>query len=253
MTELEVSEPNQAGRPPGPEVELLLLPGLDGTGRLFSPLLGSLPAFLRPRTVAYANEKLLTYTQLQEQVEKELPAARPFALLGESFSGPIAIRIAANGPVGLVCLVLVATFDWSPLHSLPRPILRGAAHIAVVLRSTEAMRRILAGRDVPATLLVEIDSVARSVGAPLLRRRLMDALAADARAEFQAVNLPILYLGGRRDLLVPRFIPKAMMRRQPRMEYMWLDAPHMVLQCRPAEAARAIGEFVGCAVASYRG
>ncbi len=251
--DLELSEPGQAFPGPDAEIRLLLLPGLDGTGRLFAPLLGSLPVFVRPHVLAYPSEEPYNYAQLQEYVASELPADRPFALLAESFSGPIAIRIAAKAPPRLVCLVLVATFDWSPLHFLPRLVLGSAARALALLKSIRALRRILAGRDVPPKLLGEIESVARSLDATVLRRRLIDALAVDARAEFRAIKVPILYLGGRRDLIMPRLISSAMKRRQPGMECVLLDAPHMVLQCRPVEAARAIGDFVRRAAECYRG
>lgn len=53
---------------------IILLPGLDGTGVLFKPLVG----FVLDR----------------------LPDSE-FVLLGESFSGPIALRVAARKPAGV--------------------------------------------------------------------------------------------------------------------------------------------------------
>jgi hypothetical protein len=38
---------------------LLLLPGMDGTGRMFAPLIARLPASLEPRAIAYPGDRAL--------------------------------------------------------------------------------------------------------------------------------------------------------------------------------------------------
>ena len=114
---------------------LVLLPGLDGTGKLFSEFVKSLGSSVDSRIVAYPKDLALGYDELETLVLAALPRDRRFILLGESFSGPIAIRIAARSPAGLVALILCGTFaknpfpwlGWArplaaylPLKSLPR-------------------------------------------------------------------------------------------------------------------------------------
>ena len=98
---------------------LVLLPGLDGTGVLFRPLLGALPPSLPVTVVIYPPDQPLDYEALLPLVMAALPVASPFVLLGESFSGPLALRAAACRPAGLVGVVLSASFYRSPHPYLP--------------------------------------------------------------------------------------------------------------------------------------
>src|SRR5882724_3945896 len=75
---------------------LVLLPGLDGTGKLFADFIKVLGSRVSTMVVAYPSDHPLGYDELEELVRSALPQNRSFVVLGESFSGPIAIRIAAH-------------------------------------------------------------------------------------------------------------------------------------------------------------
>ena len=74
---------------------LLLLPGMDGTGDLFDAFVAALPATLDVVTVRYPAREPLGYAELQALARAAMPEKGPFVILGESFSGPIAISLAA--------------------------------------------------------------------------------------------------------------------------------------------------------------
>lgn len=93
---------------------LLLLPGLDGTGRLYDEFSAALPSQIDLRPLSYPADEALGYDELAERVRSELPT-EPWVLIGESFSGPLALKLAAERPAGLMGLVLVATFGRRPL------------------------------------------------------------------------------------------------------------------------------------------
>ena len=96
-------------------VTLVLLPGMDGTGELFAPFVAALGPDQAVTVVRYPAEPALGYAELESFARAALPADRPFVLVGESFSGPIAIRIAADPPPNLVGVVLSTTFARAPL------------------------------------------------------------------------------------------------------------------------------------------
>jgi pimeloyl-ACP methyl ester carboxylesterase len=98
---------------------LVLLPGLDGTGILFKPLIAALPPEVSTVVVAYPGEQPLGYAELLPVVLAALPTEHAFVLLGESFSGPLAVMAAATRPPGLVGLVLCATFVQNPHPYIP--------------------------------------------------------------------------------------------------------------------------------------
>src|ERR1700722_12941492 len=93
---------------------LILLPGLDGTGKLFAEFLKALDLGVSASVVSYPPEVPLGYHELEPIVRAALPAHDPFVLLGESFSGPLAIRIAADPPPALKGLILCVTFASNP-------------------------------------------------------------------------------------------------------------------------------------------
>ena len=100
-------------------MKLILLPGLDGTGELFAPLVAHLGADIETRVVAYPPDGSQRYTDLLEYVRASLPVDEPFVLLGWSFSGPLALMIAAEHPENFRGVILCASFQ-----SNPRPLAR---------------------------------------------------------------------------------------------------------------------------------
>ena len=101
------------------ETALLLLPGLDGSGVMFRPLLSHLPKEIRPIVVSYPPGEMLSYDELLPRVLAAIPDDLPFVLLGESFSGPLAIMAAAKCPPGLIGMILCATFVRNPVWFRP--------------------------------------------------------------------------------------------------------------------------------------
>ena len=149
---------------PTPLPILVLLPGMDGTGRLFDPLLHALPPNVAVQVLRYPPDQVLDYPALVERVWQQLPLDRPFVLLGESFSGPVAVSIAARRPSALLGLVLCSSFVRNPRSALAplSPLLKllPLRHLpfwpmdALLLGgfSTASLRSALAGWAWPFTL-----------------------------------------------------------------------------------------------------
>src|SRR5204862_549791 len=82
-----------------------------GTGELFASFRKFLCADLQPQVVSYPRERPLGYEELLEEIP--VPAT-PFAIVAESFSGPLGIRLAARHSDLARAVVLVASFVRSP-------------------------------------------------------------------------------------------------------------------------------------------
>ena len=227
-----------------PPLALVLLPGLDGTGRLFEAFLGALPPMLQPSVVPLPRD-MDDYRMLETHVAHSLPQGRPFAILAESFSGPLALRIAARGHPYLVAVVLVASFASQPVAWIPG----FASHMmqALMFRlpgQLLLMRWLLFGRNAPAALIESTIDCLRSADPAVLAGRIKAALTVDATEAFVRCPVPMLYLGGTQDRLVSPQTAVRLKAQRHDLECVILDAPHFVLQRSPEAAARAVAEFL---------
>ncbi len=96
-----------------PSLHLVLLPGLDGTGELFAPLLAALLRQLPVTVLRYPDDPHLDIEQLADGVVAQLPDA-PLTLLAESFSGLVAAELLRRGEPRLRGLILTASFMQPP-------------------------------------------------------------------------------------------------------------------------------------------
>jgi pimeloyl-[acyl-carrier protein] methyl ester esterase len=161
-------------------LDTVLLPGLDGTGRLFRPLTDALPQQIKASVVAYPADSPLGYSELKTYVEELLPRDRPFSIVAESFSGPIAIRIAAARPKDLVALVLAGSFVQHSIRLVPawvKPII--GPYLFQLPPPAWLVRRLAVGPDAPDDLVAETSAALRLVKPNVLARRVQEALSVD--------------------------------------------------------------------------
>jgi pimeloyl-[acyl-carrier protein] methyl ester esterase len=222
---------------------LVLLPGLDGTGILFRRFVAAIGPSFDTQIVAYPADQRLGYPELEALVREALPRDRPYVVLGESFSGPIAIRLAADPPAGLVGLILCVTFaknpypllGWAgalartfPVHALPSwvraPFMWGA-------RTTERA-------------LLERELATAVVGLRVLRHRVASILGVDDTQSLAKVRIPTLVLQATHDRVVKRAAAEHIMRTLPAAEHIEIRGPHMLLQIQAAECAAAVVRFI---------
>jgi pimeloyl-[acyl-carrier protein] methyl ester esterase len=225
-------------------LSLVLLPGLDGTGRLFESFLGALPPMLKPSVISFPRDTH-SYPALETHVERSLPRGQPFAILAESFSGPLALRIAALGHPHLVAVILVASFTSQPVAWIPS-FARHVVHSLIFRLPGQVllMRWLLFGRNAPAALIERTIDCLRSADPAVLAGRTKAALAVDATEAFVRCPVPMLYLGGTQDRLVSSQTAVRLKALRGDLECVMLDAPHFLLQRAPAAAARAVAEFL---------
>ena len=221
---------------------LVLLPGMDGTGYLFEPFITALGGEFQVVRVAYPNDGALGYSELESIARAALPAG-PYVLLGESFSGPVAISLAASASDQLRGLVLCCTFARNP-----RPFFSGLRSIVgflpMALAPVAVLGRVLLGRFSTHALRSALARALAPVSASALRARLQAVLRVDVSAELAAVKAPILYLRASQDVVVPASASQLVVRLNPRTKVVELVAPHFLLQATPAESAKIVAAFV---------
>ena len=83
------------------KITVLLLPGMDGTGELFAPFIAALGCEFATLVVTYPTHASLDYAELETIARAAIPQDGAYVIVGESFSGPIAIALAAQATPNL--------------------------------------------------------------------------------------------------------------------------------------------------------
>jgi pimeloyl-ACP methyl ester carboxylesterase len=224
-------------------VMLVLLPGMDGTGELFAPLVAALGPQQRVKVVRYPAAVPLGYAELEAIARASLPTNEPFIVLGESFSGPIAASLAASRPPNLKGLVLCCSFLRNPQPSLAwlRPLVNVSPVAAAPIG---LLAWLLLGRFSTGVLKAALVRSLAQVSAPALRARLRSVLSVDVSEKFASVAVPTLYLRASHDRIVPPSASRLVLRLKPDARVVQLEAPHFLLQASPSEAASAVRRFI---------
>jgi pimeloyl-ACP methyl ester carboxylesterase len=222
---------------------LVLLPGMDGTGLLFDPFVVALASEFDIKVVSYPLSDPLGYSELGALVRAALPSKGPYVILGESFSGPIAVALAASRPAQLKGLILCCSFvrnprpAFAPMRSLIDMLPLGLAPLA-------PLSHMLLGRFSTHEHRAGLALALRQVSTPTLRARLKAVVAVDVAQEMMRINVPVLYLRAAHDRLVPATASALVLTLNPRVEMVELNAPHFLLQTAPAAAARVTAAFI---------
>ncbi len=221
---------------------IVMLPGMHGTGALFAPLIAELGTGFNSVTVSYPPIEGLGYAALAEIARRSLPSEGKFIILGESFSGPIAVMLASAKPAGLVGMILCSTFI-----SNPRPRLKWLRFLAglapVKLTPAFIYNFFLLGGAATPSLQSAIRDVLSQISGAALKVRMRAVLDVDVSAHMTLVRVPVLYLRARQDRLVPPNASSRITEMHPETQVVPVDAPHCLLQVAPAEAARIIKQF----------
>ena len=232
--------------PPAPTL-LVLLPGMDGTARLFQRFDAALRAQTAIATQAIAYPAApLDYAALEAFVRERLPRKRPFVVLAESFSGPLGAALRADPPPGMRALILCCAFVRNP-----RPLLAPLRHLLGMVPFGAlpgfALRQALLAPYSTQQLQDELAAALAQVPPSVLRQRLRAVLEIrekDAARSFARGSLPVLYLRARHDRLVPPANAVQILRQATGAQLADIDAPHMLLQAAPAAAADAVAAFL---------
>ena len=226
-------------------MKIVLLPGLDGTGVLFRPFLSQLPTqHLEPIVVSYSPTECLGYDELLPVVTRNLPTDSPFVLLGESFSGPLALTAAAKSPPGLRAVVLCATFIQNPTWLRWQQLARFVRPFAFRLYPKFSAAKALLGGYASPELRALVGEAIGAVRPEVLACRVRAVFNVNVRRDLAACPVPVLYLRGSRDLVVPSHNLREIQAALPAVQVTTLQAPHMVLQTQPAASASAIASFL---------
>ncbi len=220
-----------------------MLPGLDGTGKLFSPIIPHLEAHFDLTIVTYPD--LGSFNDYVDSARNQLPESSAISLLAESLSGPIAISLMAQRAGQFGSAILSSTFARSPLAAMTHL----AKHVPQQMFSIGALSDFYLDVDaeenqdfsetqpLPLNVMDQVDGV-------VLRHRIEVMSRIDVSALLPQIDVPVLYLRAKRDRIVSDSDAEMIQQNLPKVARINLDAPHLLLQTRPQECADLIIKHV---------
>ncbi|WP_432798762.1 alpha/beta fold hydrolase [Poriferisphaera sp. WC338] len=219
----------------------VLLPGLHGTAGLFHQMKQHKPARYTTLEINYPKGVIHSYEELTAMAKQQLLTIKgDFILVGESFSGPIAIMLGAQKLPSLKGVVLAASFIEAPRSKIWR-YLPGRMMFYIgnsMIKITEKMM----GR--PDGMLKRMAMAIDGVKASVLTGRIQSVFSVDVKDKLKQMNAPLLYLRAERDLAVPSHNAKMIKAHKPSVQIIDIPANHLLLQTHAQEAWAAIQSFM---------
>ncbi len=221
---------------------LVLLPGLDGTGLLFSYFLEQFLDRSHIIVINYPRDRLLDYDQLTEIVRGQLPTSTHFILIAESFAGPIAARLIEYPQ--LSGIIFCASFLTSPQPLLLEFV--GQMPLPLLLRfpiPSFPLRVACFGFSCPETILDSFRETLQLVRPDVISYRLNLLRSINDLWRIRKSPVPLGYLKASDDQLVPASKQLEIKRAFPLLATREIVGSHFLLQTLPAVAKESILEL----------
>lgn len=226
------------------DITLVLLPGLDGTGKLFKPLVQHLPSWIKPVVVSYPGDKPYGYEELKKIVAGALPQNEDCVILGESFSGPLAIMCAAEKPDGLLGAILCATFARNPFRIVPSWVAcLSISRIYSLWPTVIRFRSLFAGRKYIGLINAALDAI-KTVMPKAISARIKAILRINVLHLFDTIDVSVLYMTSRKDNLIKKHNVAELKNIKPEMKVVEINTQHFLLQLEPERSAQIIKDFI---------
>jgi pimeloyl-ACP methyl ester carboxylesterase len=225
-------------------MKLVLLPGMDGTGRLFRRFVNELNKLgHESMVISYPTDCLWGYEEIEAYVRASLPNNEAYVVLAESFSGPVGLRLAAFPPSGMQGLILSCTFA-----RISSPVLRGLASVGRFFSARWipqfVMGRLLYGRHATPELMRELVLALRMAPDTVLKHRLSDVMRIDVTDSIEKIEMPVLHLQAKEDRVIGSENSLWLAAHIKSMQVRQFAGPHLLLQSCSKEAAKEVSLFV---------
>jgi pimeloyl-[acyl-carrier protein] methyl ester esterase len=213
---------------------------MHGTSELMDDFQATAPNDAHVDVVALPNH-MSDYSELASYFERTLRLTPDAILIAESFSGPLAIMLAARAHVR--ALILCNTFATAPYSSM-----LGLFPLSLIARIPPPsffVRYFIVGADAPDSMVEQVRKAVERVPPGTLASRARSALKVDVRRELAQCTCPILYLQGTEDHVVHQRSVDAIVRAASvPVTVVRIAGPHLVLKTAPREAWSAIESFL---------
>jgi pimeloyl-[acyl-carrier protein] methyl ester esterase len=221
--------------------KLFISPGLDGSGFGLRPFCDALKSDFDVTVLQLPNTES-DYERLAEWALSQITSASSFYLLGESFSGPLAIKVAARCGRRVRGLILCATFAHSPVHASA-----GLRRIVSMLPSMTPPMSVLSAmlfdRHSSAKWRDEFTATIRAQNVTVAKARVLQALAVDVRSVLSTIESKVLVLQATQDRLLRAGASAEIHEIKIDSSLERIDGPHFLLQTCSDQCVAAIKKY----------
>lgn len=221
---------------------LLCIHGAGFTGRVFEAQRAAFADLQAPDLPGHDNAgEAASVEQFADYVEAYIQAEglSRVVLCGHSLGGAIALQLALRALPQIRALVLVGSGARLRVNA---PLLEGLQHD---FKSTARSIAGLLYADSRSPLVAQATQSFIRVGQAQTLRDFLACNAFDVTAQLSKINLPVLAITGRQDVMTPPKYAQALAAGVLNGSFMLIkNAGHMVMQERPAETNAAVKDFV---------
>ncbi len=204
---------------------------------MLRPLAEVLGQWFDVSVIAYPFE-LSRYDEVVAWLSPRLPD-EPYMIVAESFSGPVALRVAMQRNGTLKGVVFVASFAKAPrrVPAMLAGLLRFVPlHLGVF---AHLARPFTIGCWISADFMARFRTVMHRVPPRTLAQRLQQVLRVDDSALMP--DIPCLFLQAEKDRLVPKAAADPFRNTS---DVQTIDGPHFLAQAQPERVGEKVREFV---------
>ncbi|WP_371196392.1 alpha/beta fold hydrolase [Glaciecola sp. SC05] len=217
-------------------MNILLLPGMDGTGIMFEPFIKLLPSSADVQIVKLIQEIDVSF----EEQAKELVAniKKETIIIGESYSGLIAHEIGKIAPDSIKHIVFAASFLEQPSSLAKFGKLVPKAMLNYSLYPEFMVKEMLFGKYSSQYLMDLFHRAMSNVPLDLLEYRIKQI--SNLNPIESVSSIPSSYLQASDDRLVSGNAAKVFKKAYANIELKQLDGSHFVLQTNPSDSLREV-------------
>ena len=221
---------------------LVLVPGLDGTGELFKPLMKILPKELNTLIVKYPKDKILTFEELVAVVNEQIPKNKEIIILAESFAGPVVLNLLKNYQFDVKNIIFCSTFAISPRKRLLTLLkvmpLSSVFHLPI---PNFILKYFCVGKGASKVLIDLVKDAIKIVKPAVLASRLRMLVDIDERNSLNKLSsIDCCYIQALEDKLVLNQCVDDFIDNVPNLKVKVINGSHFIIQAKPDEYWRFI-------------
>jgi len=212
---------------------LILLPGLDGSGLLFQPFIERCFHNDYVTVISYPNDYHIPYHELADYIITRLPKDKNLVLLGESYSGPVAIQLANRPELNVNSVILVATFS-----HYPNTILKFMSKILPIKyllylpMPDFILKFVCFDNAVDSSIMALLKKSLTLTPPTIMAKRMSEGVKIDVRQDLKELKVPCIYIKAKHDKLVSSSASAEIKKINKSINIIEIDGPHFILQTR---------------------